>query len=736
MPKDSNLLPQHTQELLRAARSGRLYKRPAPADDDDNDADNNANDSKQDKKDGEDDPAEKGFQVKVWKQIARTAEGAAVSHLAKRRKNTVTLSSTLPPAAAVGPMVTKATVRRVDAAGNPYTQTVTLSEGVAVDGEIISTTVVPVPTGAAGAGIETAGAAAATPARRRPPPPKRKSKGPGKGRKKKVQLPLAPGAPGAAGVAGAGVAADGTAMEVRPALARRSSWNMTDITQGIQQAGAEGEAKDSEMADDDDGEDGDEGDEDDEDGDEDGENQEGEDVPVDDDAKPPQPEAIGAEGTTTSLVTSTAAPEPQSLEAGATLNPLQQPTSAEDGAKKEQNPLAEILNTQPLAISELAPSVAQPIQPPTSATRTEISPEVGSAAVPATEAKQEQSEDKEMTDATYPPVQQEPEAPAQPEALHTDAMMLDEESKPFTTSGADAGAIPVSPKQESPEQAAEAEKKTLSLPANVIAEVMVERRALEPVPTPAVAGFPSASSITPEVPSVAEAAAVAAEEIQSEDKAPAETTVVPLEPKAVSPRSIGVEDAAEKSAPATEPQTPDLYSGLEAALGSSGEAAPATAAAASPPPVLPASPAPAPAEEPQSASAADNAAASSKHLEEMEVPSAPPAGEAASREATPTEPLPALPALTEPIVESASAHDEAGSADVASAAAVAVVDDDGAAVAIRSGVASETQVAPAGDDLDVSSSSAVDGGADLASGAGEGPAAAAEGSLEDKSADA
>ena len=39
MPKDSNLLPPHSQELLRAARSGRLYKRPAPVENEDDDAD-------------------------------------------------------------------------------------------------------------------------------------------------------------------------------------------------------------------------------------------------------------------------------------------------------------------------------------------------------------------------------------------------------------------------------------------------------------------------------------------------------------------------------------------------------------------------------------------------------------------------------------------------------------------------------------------------------------------------
>ncbi|KAI0521158.1 hypothetical protein F5B22DRAFT_597930 [Xylaria bambusicola] len=181
MPKDAPLLPTHTQELLMAARSGRLWKRPAPVEEEEVEADPTLTE-KNDKK--EDDPSTKGFQVKVWKQVPRNAEGPYVSYLGKRRKGTITLSSDLPAGAAPGPTITKATVRRIDAAGNPYTQEVTLNEGQHVDGEIISTTVVaaPVPTVA----VE----AAATPVRRRPPPPKRKPKGPGRGRKKK--LPLTP----------------------------------------------------------------------------------------------------------------------------------------------------------------------------------------------------------------------------------------------------------------------------------------------------------------------------------------------------------------------------------------------------------------------------------------------------------------------------------------------------------------------------------------------------------------
>ncbi|KAI1258895.1 hypothetical protein F5Y18DRAFT_411755 [Xylariaceae sp. FL1019] len=247
MPKDSNLLPAHTQELLRAARSGRLYKRPAPAEEEEPEVDA-LQAEKSDKK--EEDSSTKGFQIKVWKQVARNAEGSTVSHLAKRRKGIITLSSDLPAGAPAGPTVTKATVRRVDAAGNPYTQEITLNEGQPVDGEIISTTVVAAPAPNLTGDVS----ASATPVRKRPPPPKRKPKGPGRGRRKKMipTLPLNPNAgPSAAAAAGAvqGVKIEGA--------------------QVAQPGHDDSKNQDVEMADNDDGDDGDDGEDDDEEGDED-----------------------------------------------------------------------------------------------------------------------------------------------------------------------------------------------------------------------------------------------------------------------------------------------------------------------------------------------------------------------------------------------------------------------------------------------------------------------------------
>ncbi|XDG07946.1 hypothetical protein ABKA04_007561 [Annulohypoxylon sp. FPYF3050] len=247
MPKDSHLLPTHTQELLRAARSGRLYKRPPPAEEEEADPDA-ALAEKPDKK--EEDPSTKGYQVKVWKQVARNAEGSTVSHLAKRRKGLITLSSSIPAGPSSGPTIMKATVRRVDAAGNPYTQEITLNEGQPVDGEIISTTVVPAPIAAVSADASTA----PTPVRRRPPPPKRKPKGPGRGRKKKLPLP-ATTRPEVA-VAGVNSAAAGASTTLP---------ETGDIKPGDQ---SESKNQDSEMADDDDGDDGEDDGEDGEDGDE------------------------------------------------------------------------------------------------------------------------------------------------------------------------------------------------------------------------------------------------------------------------------------------------------------------------------------------------------------------------------------------------------------------------------------------------------------------------------------
>ncbi|KAM3427297.1 hypothetical protein NHJ13734_009033 [Beauveria thailandica] len=240
MPKDYGLLTPHSQELLRAARSGRLYKRPAPTDEDETEAETNTNEKPEKK---EEEPAPKGFSVKIWKQIPRNVEAPDIPRLAKRRRNTMTIASKTPEAKAHGATVTRATVRRVDAAGNPYTEEVTLGDGQAVSGEIISTR------------VETVQAPAAPLAqvqnnRRRPPPPKRKTKaGPGRGKKKNR-----------GGIAGGPSHAivpngDGVAMPSQTTTAENGATNGNNDASN----------RDSEMADgdEDESEDGDDGDDDD-----------------------------------------------------------------------------------------------------------------------------------------------------------------------------------------------------------------------------------------------------------------------------------------------------------------------------------------------------------------------------------------------------------------------------------------------------------------------------------------
>ncbi|GAP91345.1 putative lyr family protein [Rosellinia necatrix] len=344
MPKDSQLLPNHTQELLRAARSGRLYKRPAPTEEEEAEIDP-AIAEKAEKK--EEDLSTKGFQIKIWKQVARSAEGPTISYLAKRRKGTVTLSSDLPAGgAAPGPTVTKATVRRIDAAGNPYTQEVTLNDGQPVDGEIISTTVVAAPA------PNISGDVTITPVRRRPPPPKRKPKGPGRGRKKKLPLPLSAHAtaphPAAVGLA-PGVQADGT----------QGSKPGDNVPKHNEQ-------NDIEMADDDDGDDGDDGEDDGDEGDDDDEDGDGVDGETgftpraESEAKSDQMEITRSHNHGGETTENTRPPPSQeSHPASANLSPPLPPLTHIEGS-----PLKQVVSAQsPIHVDPPSPGGAQ--KPPT-----------------------------------------------------------------------------------------------------------------------------------------------------------------------------------------------------------------------------------------------------------------------------------------------------------------------------------------------------------------------------------
>lgn len=171
MPKDYLDLPQHSQDLLRAARSGKIYKRPAPLEEEE--VEPELVGEKNEKKD--EDPKEKGFIAKAWKHVSR--EAPPIDYLAKRRKGLITVGAKTAPAAPAA-TVTKATVRRVDAAGNTYVQDMVVANGEKVEGEVISQTIVPDPS-----------PAEVQPSQIKRKPIKRKTKGPGRGRKKKILPP-------------------------------------------------------------------------------------------------------------------------------------------------------------------------------------------------------------------------------------------------------------------------------------------------------------------------------------------------------------------------------------------------------------------------------------------------------------------------------------------------------------------------------------------------------------------
>ncbi|KAB5547283.1 hypothetical protein GE09DRAFT_1130724 [Coniochaeta sp. 2T2.1] len=266
MPKDYHLLPAHSQDLLRAARSGALYKRKAPPEEEDSidvldkglvtDADK-AGDKKTSAG-----KADAGIKVKVWKRVAREIEVPSHSYLAKRHKNTITLPSKASATQFSGPTVTRVTVRRIDAAGNAYERTITINDDEQMkhlDGEIVSTTVIAAPVAA-----DPVAQQQPTPTRKRPPPPphKKKHKGPGRGRKKKLgfvslPLPAKPGASANPADAAAGATEPKTeASAGADGIKREESTGTPDVEMGENSV----VASDDEEGDDDEGEEGEEGD--------------------------------------------------------------------------------------------------------------------------------------------------------------------------------------------------------------------------------------------------------------------------------------------------------------------------------------------------------------------------------------------------------------------------------------------------------------------------------------------
>lgn len=189
------MLPEHSQQLLRAARSGRLLKPPAPPEDDN------------EMKDEEEEPKEiqSGFTIKKYVKVARHLETPEPEYLAKRRKG---LPSPYVSGQPVRTVLRETKVKKLDADGNVAVYKVLVPEGQAVEGEVQpSDAAIEVAPAAAvpgtiveGVGVVNAeGVVVAndivqpTPPRRRPPPPKKKRGGPGRGKKKVGFVEGAPG---------------------------------------------------------------------------------------------------------------------------------------------------------------------------------------------------------------------------------------------------------------------------------------------------------------------------------------------------------------------------------------------------------------------------------------------------------------------------------------------------------------------------------------------------------------
>jgi hypothetical protein len=174
MPRDSHMLPEYSQQILRAARAGRIYRPPAPPEDD-----NEMKDEEEEVKE-----VQTGFTVKKYVKVARHLEVPEPEYLAKRRKG---LPSQHAMNGVAAPVLRETKVKKFDAEGNalvyevqPTDAALEVSPATAAPGTIVE-----------GVGIVNAeGVVVAnelllqTPPRRRPPPPKKKRGGPG--RKKRV----------------------------------------------------------------------------------------------------------------------------------------------------------------------------------------------------------------------------------------------------------------------------------------------------------------------------------------------------------------------------------------------------------------------------------------------------------------------------------------------------------------------------------------------------------------------
>lgn len=258
MPRDWHMLPEVSQQLLRAARAGKLYKPPTPPHD---------GEDKLDEDDGEgtSKATQEGFLIRKWSQIPRHLEPPEREYLAKRRKGLPSVYSTWSgqqgPLAQTGTM-RKTKVRRTDAEANMNVWEVLVPEGQTVEGEVLEEAAEAVPASAPavapGTVIEGVGVVNADglvvagseivqppPPRRKPPPPRRKpKKGPGRGHKKKVAFES--GVEGAVEGQNGDVQADGLAVpriHAEGATPAEGDTPMPDAQEGDEdeESGEEGE---------------------------------------------------------------------------------------------------------------------------------------------------------------------------------------------------------------------------------------------------------------------------------------------------------------------------------------------------------------------------------------------------------------------------------------------------------------------------------------------------------------
>ena len=282
MPRDSHLLPPHSQALLRAARSGNVFRPPPQPLEDEKEG---LPGEDEDGGDGDIGGTERGYVAKKWTVVPRHLEGPEPEYLARRRKGLPSMYLGPLAVGTMGPM-RKVKVRKTDAEGQTSVWEVLAPEGQVVEGEIfedVEMTEAPAPgTVVEGVGVVNAdGLVVAgdvmmqpTPPRRRPPPPRRKPKGPGRGRRKKVQF--AAGGDGSNRITTVGSSADITMTKEIGHQTAEGIKTEVLATEGTANGGGDAEMADDSLLqdgeeEDDENEDGEEGEEGDDDDREEGE---------------------------------------------------------------------------------------------------------------------------------------------------------------------------------------------------------------------------------------------------------------------------------------------------------------------------------------------------------------------------------------------------------------------------------------------------------------------------------